>query len=1153
MYSDTSSKPQNYSTIKLKNMNRLKEQTEIWKLGATESLLVKYSFNKEIKKHDLGMIKEKSDLDVISEISDDLFDSKKYKENSLCDKYSSLKEKERGNFLISKFELELESEDEPDIFLHEKIKINYSTQQDSIQPSKKNNSLFSKTHAGTIEALDNYVLKSLAEVVPRKITSINDDFERNPSHLSNSDKKLDVIMPIPFCPEKNKLENQKNNSSCLTPTCERISSVNNNSSGILSAIPTPTNSAIHLDFEEIDIDIYEKEIKEALYKDSFCEAFFIAGLLSKNTKIINNSDEFLSPCKHRICSILPAYKPDIITKFQMADSTFPVSKTNLISKFEITQATSSLCFPQGIKICYHDREDEIFTMKNFTTVTTNESGKRHYIFVYHYYEKISLPEFKSKYEFDPITDYNKYNKNVKYLIDKLTEDDIEGRKDQTKLEQLYQANHEMCCELISRDYIYLPKAACLVSKLPYSNQMEISIAMVLKMSVDELITNEDINRLLLSLIYEIPIPPINKRLNFYLPYCTSALELPGKLQRDLPITNNNLKMLLNFFTPDMIVCVHHLTLLEHKILFVYDDYNYLSQISQSFISLLYPIKWINTYVPVLSEEIMKYVKSFMPFIMGIDSTLLNCFVKNDEFDEDNKVYIIIIKPERKSKIISSSTYIPGKKISIKLKEIQRYLPEMPYETSKGLIQELEDYFKIYEKQNKNELNSNSQNNEISSLNYKDSKLDKKFRSIFIKSNVLLFGDYKKYVSFIDDSNYFNSQSFVSSRPEKFQIFYNDLTSSGIFRHFLNNKSDSFPYFDKMSSRYVNSILSKMNLKRFGLSNRKSFIYSDSKLKKSKKDSFNSIFRKDTYQITNSNTKTLQFNKSISPDRRSKLVVPLPENHVNLIVNLIGMNTINTTPTQKKNANSNVNTQMNLYDRARFSISHENDSINVGNDSKDLIDIYSIAPCFLSNTFKSVIPYEDMIAEKYKYSLESSILSKKNSSQKHNLNKITESRIFPLNLQKEFKVESIPRKFKNYIIPGYENYLITTSNLKYLNRTSKTYNKTSDNTDDENEKKTIEQTKEIINDFLKMTITAEHYTHIENSTIINAIKSKHGRSHFSSILFQNKFKQNKTQILSEKSFENLYNILFDSILFFPNEPSQFEDLKKVTKSMFYYYK
>jgi uncharacterized protein YbcV (DUF1398 family) len=1154
LYTVTSTKAQNRATIKLKNMNRLKEQTEIWKLGATESLSVKYSFKKELKKNDLGFIRQKHDSDLLSDISDDLFDSKKYKENSI--KYSSLKEKERGNFLINKFELELDSEEEPDLSFHERVKLNYSTQQDNLQHPKKTNSLFSKAQETSNDNINSNFLKPLAEVVPRKNTAINDELGRNPSNFSNLENKLVISSPNPFLQEKNKLIPQKINSCALTPECEGSNTVHNNSSGNLSATATPVNVAVHLDYEEIDLEHIEKENKQALYKDSYCEAFFIAGLPTKNAKIILDSDEYLSPCKHKICSILPAYKPDIINKFQMGDSIYPVSKTNLISKFEITQATSNLCFPQGIKICYHDREEEILPMNNFTTVTTNESGKRHYIFVYHYYQKISLPGFKSKYEFDPVTDHNRYNKNVKYLIEKLTEEDIEGRKDQTKLEQLYQDNHEMCCELISRDYIYLPKCACLVSKLPYSSQMEKSIAMLLKMSVDELITDEDMNRLLLNLIYEIPIPPINKKLNFYLPYCISALELPGKLQRDLPIINNCIKMLLNFFTPEMIVSIHHLTLLENKILFVYDDYTNLSQVSQAFISLLYPMQWINTYIPVLSEEMMKYIKSFMPFIMGVDSTLFNCFIKNDEFDEDSKVYIIMIKPERKSRIESSATFVPGKKNSLKLKEIERYLPEMPYETSKDLVLELQEFFKIYEKQNKNEFYNNTQNNECTSHYYNDAKLEKKFRLLFIKSNVLLFGDYKKYVSFIDDSNYFNSQSYVSSRPEKFQQFYNELTSSGIFRHFLNNKSDSFPYFDKMSTRYVNNILSRMNVKRFGSASRKSLLYSDSKISNSKKERSNSIFRKDSV-IRNSkanNTSTIQFNESISPNRRSKLVVPTPENRKNSIVNLMSMNSVNKTPVPKKISNSNINTHMNLFDRVGFSISHENDSINVGNESKDNIEIYSVAPCFLSNTIKSVIPYEEMIAEKFKYALESSTASTKNSSVgNHNLNKISESRIFPVNLQKDFKIDKMPRKFKNYVIPGYEKYLISTSQLKDHNRASKTTNKSSDNTDDENEKKLIEQTKEIINDYLKMIITAEHYTQIDNSTIINAVKTKYGRSHFSNILFQNKFKESKTQILCEKSFEDLYHIIYNSMVFFPNDPSQFEDVMKVTKSTFYYYK
>ena len=64
-------------------------------------------------------------------------------------------------------------------------------------------------------------------------------------------------------------------------------------------------------------------------------------------------------------------------------------------------------------------------------------------------------------------------------------------------------------------------------------------------------------------------------------------------------------------------------LFEQKILFIDKDYNRLSSIIQCFIDLLYPIEWINTLIPVMSEQMTRYLQTFLPFISGISEDLLN--------------------------------------------------------------------------------------------------------------------------------------------------------------------------------------------------------------------------------------------------------------------------------------------------------------------------------------------------------------------------------------------------------------------------------------------------------------------------------------------------------------------------------------------------
>jgi hypothetical protein len=51
---------------------------------------------------------------------------------------------------------------------------------------------------------------------------------------------------------------------------------------------------------------------------------------------------------------------------------------------------------------------------------------------------------------------------------------------------------------------------------------------------------------------------------------------------------------------------------------------------------------------------------------------------------------------------------------------------------------------------------------------------------------------------MDDIPLFNSESFVASKPKLQMKFYNDFSSTQIFRQFLQNDTkDNFPYFYKI--------------------------------------------------------------------------------------------------------------------------------------------------------------------------------------------------------------------------------------------------------------------------------------------------------------------------------------------------------------------
>jgi hypothetical protein len=317
--------------------------------------------------------------------------------------------------------------------------------------------------------------------------------------------------------------------------------------------------------------VVKDETKEDLEFDSFCEAFFICSFPYEKGNIIEDSEHFFATCGHQDCSMLPAFKAEILARYPMKDN----------KKLELNNLAATLCFPSGVKVCYNPDESNKRTVKNYSTSITNQDGTRYYMMTYHYYSRIQNTEYIKLYQSHPLKEFMKFD------LDKADKVEKQDKKKKQKVEK----ELEICENFGYSDFVYVPFCACLISKYPYTRQMEKCIETIIKLSSDEQRKDKnDVYKLILHLTRSIPIPPMNKRLKFFIPFSQSPLELIGPVYKDLSIINNNLINLLELFSIENILIIYRLMLFEQKLLFVDDEYNELSEVIDSFICLLYPIQ-----------------------------------------------------------------------------------------------------------------------------------------------------------------------------------------------------------------------------------------------------------------------------------------------------------------------------------------------------------------------------------------------------------------------------------------------------------------------------------------------------------------------------------------------------------------------------------
>ena len=519
-------------------------------------------------------------------------------------------------------------------------------------------------------------------------------------------------------------------------------------------------------YEEFLSELKKQKKKEEDVRETFCEGFFIASFPKKDGKVIENSAEMPASCGHNECSKLPSMKPEIIMRYPLKDT----------KNLELNNLAATICFPTGIKLCYSEN-DPPQRIKDYVTQITNQKGERYYMNTFHFYHKMQNIDFAKEYENHPLK-HHLMKFGDEYLV--LSEDQFTD-----EIINNIQKNLEFCQGLGFRDIVYIPYCICLISKYPYNKEMENCLSTLYKIMTQEPSKYTfAINELIMYLIHSIPIPIKNMRIKFYIPY-NKEMELLCPKVDDVSIMNMNFTCLFDYFSVDNIILVFRLLLSEKKILFIHDDYTELTNITNSFLSLLYPFKWVHTYIPIMSDQMLKYLETFLPFLNGIHKSLMKLVedvFKEGELEESDEVFLVYIyKGGEDNQITISSSLKKGK---IKLsKYIQNNVLPLPYE--KDLKKELKSI-----ESHKKSLKRESKAKDV------DNHLENRMRDAFIDIFVKMFHDYEKYIGILDDDVVFNKVLFMNTKS-KDEKFYDEFIDCQLFQQFTQNIiKDNYSYFNK---------------------------------------------------------------------------------------------------------------------------------------------------------------------------------------------------------------------------------------------------------------------------------------------------------------------------------------------------------------------
>ena len=515
---------------------------------------------------------------------------------------------------------------------------------------------------------------------------------------------------------------------------------NNNDNNIYNIRNKIKPKEIILNNSEID---FSKEENQNL--NSFCKGFFIVSFPYNNGKILENSKNYRSICGHLLCSKLPAMKSEIIYKYPLNDS----------KDLKLNNFCASICFPTGIKVCYN--QERRSTYKSFCTNIVNHKGEKYYMTVFHFYHKMDTLTYNKKYTETSLKNYlRKFGDNIYYT-----------KEEKQKLEK----DLEECQELGFREFVYIPYAISLISKYPYINQMKEALNNIFRIYTNyqnifnnNLVENSIINDLIIYLNNSIPIPIPNSYIAFNLPFSNNKIEIENPYNNSLGNLNElNYGNLLNYFSVENIIFIYRIMLFEQKILFMDRDYDRLSSVIQSFVELLYPIEWVDTLIPVMSEQMTRYLQTFLPFINGISEDLFKNNALNALEEADEGVYEIFIMKD-------------NIQISKNNSENNEYkLPELPKKIYKKIYDELKSIKDIY-----NELDNNDKNAYAENIN-------NVIKNIFLESCGIMLYDFMDYIFNIkSDFTINNFIKLIKSKSKEEYEFFKELSDTQNFQNFIQN-------------------------------------------------------------------------------------------------------------------------------------------------------------------------------------------------------------------------------------------------------------------------------------------------------------------------------------------------------------------------------
>ncbi|XP_041113198.1 DENN domain-containing protein 5B-like isoform X5 [Polyodon spathula] len=275
-------------------------------------------------------------------------------------------------------------------------------------------------------------------------------------------------------------------------------------------------------------------------------------------------------------------------------------------------AVNMLCMPKGLsfRTQVDNRESQFHSY-----LITREDGSRTYGFVLTFYEEVTSKQIctamQTLYQMHHAEHSGSVCASSSCSMDSLASSLDEG--DATSLNKLH------CCSSynMSRDTLYVSKALCLITPLPFMQACRKFLTQLHRAVSSQQPPPLPLESYIHNILYEVPLPPPGRSLKFHGVYEPIVCQRPSP--SELPLADYSLKQVFELLGVENLVQVFTCVLLEMQILLYSQDYQRLMTVAEGITTLLFPFQWQHVYVPILPASLLHFLDAPVPYLMGLQS------------------------------------------------------------------------------------------------------------------------------------------------------------------------------------------------------------------------------------------------------------------------------------------------------------------------------------------------------------------------------------------------------------------------------------------------------------------------------------------------------------------------------------------------------